>query len=177
MIYHLLIRLQTVNLLPHSICLDIMHHCHHVSDVVIRKTLTSLNIATSSVLMTGAYPYYRVSSSSTQPVNPLRVVPCLFDPTILDCISLESTYMPGWYVRHSYFNAYLEPTSNPGFYSVDASFIILEDFFQTGSVTFYPVHFPTYYISAVGDNQQMMLLEYNNSSLYRNSTSFFPMIN
>ena len=154
-----------------------MHHCHRVSEVVIRQTLTSLNIATGSVLMNGAYPYYRVSSSSTQPVNPLRLVPCLFNPTILDCVSLESTNIPGWYVRHSYFNAYLEPTSNPGFYSVDASFIILEDFFQPGSITFYPVHFETYYISAVGDNQQMMLLEYSNSSLYRNSTSFFPMIN
>ena len=162
-------------LLPYSIWHDIMHQCHHVSDVVIRKTLTSLNIATGSVLSNGANPYYRVSSSSTQPVNPLRVVPCLFDPTILDCVSLESTNIPGWYVRHSYFYAYLEPTSNPGFYSVDASFIILEDFFQPGSVTFYLVHFQTYYISAVGDSQQMMLLEYRNSSFYRNSTSFFPM--
>ena len=136
-----------------------------------------MNITTGSMLLNGAYPYYRVSSSSTQPVRSLRVVPCLVDPTILDCVSLESTDIPGWYVRHSYFYTYLEPTSNPGFYSVDASFVILQDFFQPGSVTFYPLHFPTYYISAVGDNQQMMLLEYSNSSLYRNSTSFFPMIN
>ena len=154
-----------------------MNSCHPVSDVVIRETMNSLNISTGNNITDGTHQYYQISSSSTQPARSLRVVPCLSNPTILDCVSLESTDMLGWYFRHAYYRAYLEPASNPrypGGFNSDASFIILKDFFMPASVAFQSVNFPYRYITSVGDNQQMMILEYNNSSFYRNS-SFIAM--
>ncbi|WP_414690119.1 AbfB domain-containing protein [Nostoc sp.] len=108
-----------------------------------------------------------ISSSLDRADASFRIRPGLASS---NCVSFESSNIPGYYLRHQYFRIKLAPNENTTLFRNDATFCIKPGLANSTNVSFSSYNLLDYYIRH--KNFQLYIDPYSTNSLFLNDATF-----